>query len=394
MVGKVEISLHDLILNPGMMHQQTSTLTGVESGSRMPGELHWEVGFFGKTEFRPALRTSGKDVNLPAGLKDRPELQDDQGVLENALEDAVMHTPPDPLWLSGIVSLVVHQIVNLETRSLKGSYGSRNNGKEYSPGMETGEIKQEEGGKLPSAYCTIALNDRFVRLSISSLIYLAKPPPLQIYRTRSKVVSSKPIFNAGSERFIRDWRATILTITVCDERYREHDPILGVVALKLSDILQTSSEVTRWFPLDGGIGFGRIRLSLLFRSVELKLPPQLTGWDAGTFEFTSQKLLAEGYPTAGKIKLRTGGSTGLISRENAEKTADNVIEWSLEKRSKKRKGAHRIRLPVKHRYMSLITFDFYYRSRSLTSRGSQTHMQPSGLTLSLTMRTHPFVSPF
>lgn len=163
MVGKVEISLHDLILNPGVMHQQISTLTGVESGSRMPGELHWEVGYFGKAELRPALRTSGKDVNLPAGLRDRPDLQDDQGVLENALEDAVMHTPPDPLWPSGIASLVVHQIVNLETRSLKGNYGSRKNGKEYSPGMETGEIKQEEGGKLPSAYCTIALNDQLVR---------------------------------------------------------------------------------------------------------------------------------------------------------------------------------------------------------------------------------------
>lgn len=186
-------------------------------------------------------------------------------------------------------------------------------------------------------------------------------------------MSSKPIFNAGSERFIRDWRSAILTITVRDERYREHDPILGVVALKLSDILQTSSEVTRWFPLDGGIGFGRIRLSLLFRSVELKLPPQLTGWDVGTFEFTSQKLLAEGYPTAGKIKLRTGGSTGLIPRENAEKTADGVIEWSLEKRSKKRNRAHRIKLPVKHRYMSPITFDFYDRSRSPTSRGPDAH---------------------
>lgn len=162
MVGKVEISLHDLILNPGMMHQQISTLAGADSGSSMPGKLHWEVGFFGKPDFRPALRTSGKDVNLPAGLEDRPELQDDQGVLENALEDAVMHTPPDPLWPSGIVSLVVHQIVNLETRSLKGNYGSRKNGKEYSPGMETGEIKQEEGGKLPSAYCTIALNDQLV----------------------------------------------------------------------------------------------------------------------------------------------------------------------------------------------------------------------------------------
>ena len=75
----------------------------------------------------------------------------------------------------------------------------------------------------------------------------------QIYRTRAKVVSSKPIFNAGTERFVRDWRSAIITVTVRDQRHRQHDPILGVVPLKLSDILQTSSQVTRWYPLDGGI---------------------------------------------------------------------------------------------------------------------------------------------
>lgn len=162
MVGKVEISLHELMLNPSIIHSQVSKLTGAESGTSMPGELYWDVGFFEKPNFRPALRTAGENVALPDKLKDRPELQDDQGVLENSLEDDVMHTPPDPLWPSGIISLVVHQIVNLEIRDLGGSYGSRKGGKEYSPGMETGEIKQEEGGKLPSAYCTITLNDQLV----------------------------------------------------------------------------------------------------------------------------------------------------------------------------------------------------------------------------------------
>lgn len=52
---------------------------------------------------------------------------------------------------------------------------------------------------------------------------------------------------------MRDWRSGIVTVTVRDQRYRQHDPILGVVPLKLSDVLQTSSQVTRWYPLDGGI---------------------------------------------------------------------------------------------------------------------------------------------
>ena len=74
-----------------------------------------------------------------------------------------------------------------------------------------------------------------------------------MYRTRAKAVSSKPIFNAGTERFMRDWRSGIVTVTVRDQRYRQHDPVLGVIPLKLSDILQSSSQVTRWYPLDGGI---------------------------------------------------------------------------------------------------------------------------------------------
>ena len=52
---------------------------------------------------------------------------------------------------------------------------------------------------------------------------------------------------------MRDWRSGIVTVTVRDSRHRQHDPILGVVPLKLSELLQTSSQVTRWYPLDGGI---------------------------------------------------------------------------------------------------------------------------------------------
>jgi len=39
-----------------------------------------------------------------------------------------------------------------------------------------------------------------------------------------------------------------------------------------------------FYPLAGGIGFGRIRISMVFRSVELQLAPELLGWDYGTLE--------------------------------------------------------------------------------------------------------------
>ena len=333
-VGKVELSIQKLIQHPGKMFPQSSKLAGMDAESTMPGELHWEVGYFGKPRFRPALRSDGKDRNLPKALEDDKALQDEKGALNNQTDDAVAHTPPDPLWPSGICSVIVHQIVNLELENIKGSGDRR--GREYEPAKPSGENTEEESKDLPTSYCLIHYNDQLV------------------YRTRAKAVSSKPIFNAGTERFVRDWRNTIVTITVRDQRYRQHDPILGVVPLRLTDILQTSSQVTRWYPLDGGVGFGRVRISLLFRSVETRLPPNMLGWDVGTFEFLSSRILATGYNTQAKLKLRTGGSTGSVSRSQCSQLEEgDGVCWDLTK------AKQAVKLPVKFRYRSPVVFEFH-----------------------------------
>jgi Ca2+-dependent lipid-binding protein len=160
-VGKVELSMQKMIQHPGKMYPQVSKLTGMDAGSEMPGELHWEVGYFSKPKFRPALRTDGKDLNLPENLRDHPALQDEEGVVTTEDQDAVLHTPPDPLWPSGVVSIIVHQIVSLELENIKGSNGNRKN-REYEPAKEYGESTEEESKKLPSSYCTILINDQLV----------------------------------------------------------------------------------------------------------------------------------------------------------------------------------------------------------------------------------------
>ncbi|KAI7462935.1 hypothetical protein KC357_g8346 [Hortaea werneckii] len=345
-VGKVELSMQKMIQHPGKMYPQVSKLAGMDAGSDMPGELHWEVGYFGKPKFRPALRTDGKNRALPDTLKDKPELQDDKGKTNSATDDAVQHTPPDPLWPSGICSIVVHQIVNLEFDNIKGSDGNRK-GKEYEPAKDYGEVREQEGNDLPNSYCTILFNDELV------------------YRTRSKAVSSQPIFNAGTERFVRDWRSAIITVTVRDSRNRQHDPILGVVPMKLSDVLDTASQVTRWYPLDGGIGFGRIRISLLFRSIETRLPPQQLGWDVGTFLFGSERIVAEGYGHHAKIKMRTGGSIGKISRTHCHALKDEGGKegyyWDMAKAHGK--DGKEVKLPVKYRYRSPVVFEMHIANK-------------------------------
>jgi len=160
-VGKVEMPIHKLLQHPGRMYPQVSKLQGLEVESEMPGQLHWEVGYFGKPKLRPELRTDGKKKDLPETFKGDPTFEDEKGTIVNEEEDAVMHTPPDPLWPSGIVHIVVHQIVNLQLANIKGSDGNRK-GKEYEPAKPAGENTEEEGGELPTSYCKIMLNDQLV----------------------------------------------------------------------------------------------------------------------------------------------------------------------------------------------------------------------------------------
>jgi hypothetical protein len=101
------------------------------------------------------LRTDGKSKALPDELKDHPELQDEQGVTNIATDDAMMHTPLDPLWPSGIL------VINLELENIKSSQGNRK-GREYEPVKPSGENKEETGGHLPTSYCTILFNDELV----------------------------------------------------------------------------------------------------------------------------------------------------------------------------------------------------------------------------------------
>lgn len=150
----------------------------------------------------------------------------------------------------------------------------------------------------------------------------------------------------------------MVTVTVRDQRYREHDPILGVIPLKLSDLFQTSSQVTRWYPLDGGVGFGRVRISVLLRHVETKLPPSMLGWDVGTFEFDSDKVVAKDYGRHVKIKMRTGGSVGKLTRHVCHMDGkDAVFDTSDES------FRDSLRLPVKHRYRSPVVFEFHVKGK-------------------------------
>ena len=118
------------------------------------------------------------------------------------------------------------------------------------------------------------------------------------------MMAPMPYFNAVGERFLRDWRMAKLVFVVRDERDREHDPILGIVTMRLEEVFSDRSQFTRsvklderisvsceltnrWYPIIGGLGWGRIRLSLLWKPVDMDLPARISGFEVATLEIKS-----------------------------------------------------------------------------------------------------------
>ncbi|EPQ58830.1 hypothetical protein GLOTRDRAFT_54343 [Gloeophyllum trabeum ATCC 11539] len=330
LVGRVNVPLIELMKNPGTMHSRVDKLQGFEDANDMPGTLHWEVGYFDKAPLNKALKKADPQPNVPDVVKDKKQAQETPTVADTQEEADALRTPPDPNIPSGILSVIIHQINNLERQDIKGNTGSR----EGQGGQDTEEAA-EEGENLPNGYCEIIVNDDL------------------IYKTRVKQYTSMPYFEAGTERFVRDWRETIVRVQVRDARVREKDPVLGIVTVKLAELFQNSSEVTRLFSLQEGIGYGRANISFLFRQVKTPLPREMLGWDTGTVEILgsisieSNEELREGFKTK-KLTMSTSEDSYKAPSSSATVT-DNNVHWDL--------PVDKIRLPVYNRYSSAVLFE-------------------------------------
>lgn len=148
---------------------------------------------------------------------------------------------------------------------------------------------------------------------------------------------------------IRDWRTTEIMVSVRDARVHEEDPLLGVLHFPISKILQNRSQIMDSFPLVGGIAYGRLRISMVFRSIETKLPKEMLGWDYGTLEISSavhSKDISSELRSL-RLKLRTSVNRGKMHSSNSE----GISYW---------KGKHKrsIRLAVRKRYCSCLVAEF------------------------------------
>ena len=96
-----------------------------------------------------------------------------------------------------------------------------------------------------------------------------------------------PFYQAGTEVFVRDWTTSELRMIVRDSRVREHDPIMGIVALPLKDLFREASQIEQSFALQDGVGYGKLHCSIVFRSVKLKMPRELRGFNTVSVDLLS-----------------------------------------------------------------------------------------------------------
>lgn len=330
LVGRVTIPVVELVKEPGKMVARTDPLRGFEDANDMPGTLHWEIGYFEKVPLNQALKKE-ESPNVPAEIKGKHEqIQEKPTIADTQAEADALRTPPDSTIPSGVLSIIVHQINNLERQDIKGASGNR----EGQAGQDASE-PAEEGENLPSSYCEIIVNDDM------------------IYKTRVKQYSSMPYFEAGTERFIRDWRETVVRVQVRDARVREKDPVLGIATIKLSELFKNASEVTRLFSLQEGVGYGRANISFMFRQVKTPLPRAMLGWETGTLEIPGAIQIeptpefTSGFSTK-SLEVCTTDSSYKVPRSTA-RVENGIVTWDP--------PVDKVRLPVYNRYSSAVTFE-------------------------------------
>ncbi|KAJ7077851.1 hypothetical protein B0H15DRAFT_861167 [Mycena belliarum] len=335
LLGTVEVPLHDLMNDSETQNQLSSRSDGFTdlNGTSWPGTLEWRCGYFAKTTLEQHLEEKGKDVEevkrdiehdterelteaetVEHNAQEEIE-QQKKAALKDRSDEIIAGSSPTEEWPSGVLSVQIEQIRGLVISK------PRDN---VIQGAE-----DEEDGDLPSAYCTIMINHQ------------------SVYKTRTKLKSSKPFFAAGTERFIKDWRNASVMIAVHDSRIHEVDPLLGVVVLPLQTLFKTRSQISDAFPLVGGIGFGRMQISLVFRSVQARLPRPLLGWDVGTLDIQPRARAADGLPadlSSCRLVLRTSNTKGKMRSQ-----ADGG--W-CEKRQRP------VRLAVKRRFGECLLVEF------------------------------------
>ena len=343
-LGKIEVELRELTHNPryaGKMFDRDDGFAGMSADESVPGSLQWSVGYFTKTTLREydlKAQKTKPDVDSEHQLKEKVSKdvshkmreasdknestetnQQKAQDLKEKEDEMIISMAPLHDYPSGILSVQIHNITGLEFEKLSKD--------DRAEGDDTDEFSDD----LPSAYCTIILNHQ------------------KIFTTRTKPKNAKPFFNAGTERIIRDWRTAEVIVSVRDSRVHENDPLLGIVYLPMNKLFKQKSQLVESYPLMSGIGYGRIRLSMVFRSIKYQAPRELCGWDFGTLEITKPIHAKDLAPDLAGLRLKVQTSVSHCKMYTAG--SDGPSAWTGKKERP-------VRLAVKKRYAASLVIEF------------------------------------
>ena len=331
----------------GKMWDRQDGFLDMDANQSLPGQLDWSVGYFAKAEMQEDQFQQQKaepNVKNLQQLKDRVSesankklreatnsdnsdeiAQQKAQDLKTREDNMIISAPPPAAYSTGILSVQIHNITGLQFEQI-----NKNSSKD-----DEGDNTEEGNDDLPSSYCTIILNHQ------------------AIFRSRTKPKNNKPFFNAGTERVIRDWRTTEVMIAVQDSRVHEDDALMGMIYLNLGHLFRQRCQLMDSYPLVGGIGYGRVRISMVFRSIKLQAPKELLGWDYGTIEITGAITSEDlGDDLCGlRIKLHSSINRAKMYSSGSDGT------WTA------KKDRH-IRIAIRRRYRSCLVIEF--RKNNLT----------------------------
>jgi hypothetical protein len=352
-LGRIELDLKALMKSEetnGKMQDREDGFKALKAGEGMPGKLCWSVGYYSKTrvtddqllaqneapdiqtldQLKEATYAEAENKLREASVHHQNEVEQQKSQEFKAKQDQlIIAAPPSQDYPSGILSIQIHQITGLELETNRKDRDGK--------GGEASD-EEEQSDDLPSSYCTIIVNHN------------------KVFKTRTKPKNSKPFFNAGCERFIRDIRNAEVHISVRDARVHEDDPLLGIIYLPLEKVFHERSQINTVFPLAGGVGYGRARISMVFRSVQAQLPRNMLGWDYGTLDITPKVKAIDVPKDLQPLRIRMGtnlsrGKVHSRGRDGKVREEDGQVVWT----SKKNRP---IRLPVKMRYSSPLVIEF------------------------------------
>lgn len=137
----------------------------------------------------------------------------------------------------------------------------------------------------------------------------------------------------------------------------ENDPLLGIVYLPLAKVLSKRSQINGFFPLSGGVGYGRARISIVFRSVQLQAPLNTLGWEYGTLQ-VEPKTMSTDLPAEFnnlRLKLRTNLARGKMSYSSSSTSLDHEQPQSGTWKSRR---CRPLKLAARKRYSSAMVVEF------------------------------------